>query len=70
MPGFPITRRRVTLGVAAVGGMLLTTRRAHAVDFPMRQYHNQPTDSPLHKRLVQKWDAVKAETHGRVQVCG
>jgi tripartite ATP-independent transporter DctP family solute receptor len=48
--------------------MLLATRRAIAVDFPMRQYHNQPTDSPLHKRLVQMWDAVKAETRGRVQV--
>jgi tripartite ATP-independent transporter DctP family solute receptor len=68
MPDSPITRRRFNLGLAAVGGMLLTTRRANAVDFPMRQYHNQPTDSPLHKRLVQMWDAVKAETHGRVQV--
>lgn len=34
----------------------------------MRQYHNQPTESPLHKRLVQMWDAVKTETRGRVQV--
>ena len=48
--------------------MLLITRRVRAVDFPMRQFHNQPTDSPLHKRLVEMWDAVKAETHGRVQV--
>ena len=68
MPGSSITRRRFTQGLAAAGGMLLATRRAPAVDFPMRQYHNQPTDSPLHKRLVQMWDAVKAETHGRVQV--
>jgi len=68
MPDSPVTRRRFTLGLAAVGGKLLTTRLAHAVDFPMRQYHNQPTDSPLHNRLVQLWDAVKAETHGRVQV--
>jgi tripartite ATP-independent transporter DctP family solute receptor len=48
--------------------MFLATRRGIAADFPMRQYHNQPTDSPLHKRLVQMWDAVKAETRGRVQV--
>lgn len=68
VPGSPISRRRFTLGLAAAGGMLLTTRGALAVDFHMRQYHNQPTDSPLHKRLVQMWDAVKAETHGRVQV--
>jgi TRAP-type transport system periplasmic protein len=68
MTGSPITRRSFTLGLAAAGGMLLATRRAIAVDFPMRQYHNQPADSPLHKRLVQMWDAVKAETRGRVQV--
>jgi tripartite ATP-independent transporter DctP family solute receptor len=63
-----ITRRRFALGLAAAGGMFLTTRRAAAVDFPMRQFHNQPVESPLHKRLTQMWEAVKAETHGRVQV--
>jgi TRAP-type transport system periplasmic protein len=63
-----ITRRAFTVGLAAAGGMFLATRRSGAVDFPMRQYHNQPTDSPLHKRLVQMWDAVRAETGGRVQV--
>jgi tripartite ATP-independent transporter DctP family solute receptor len=56
------------MGLAAVSGLLLTTRRARAVDFPMRQFHNQPVESPLHKRLTQMWEAVKAETHGRVQV--
>jgi tripartite ATP-independent transporter DctP family solute receptor len=68
MPFSSLTRRRFTMGLAAAGGMLLTSRRAPAADFSMRQYHNQPTDSPLHKRLTQMWDAVKAETHGRVQV--
>jgi tripartite ATP-independent transporter DctP family solute receptor len=63
----PITRRHFTLGLAAAG-VMLTDRRASAADLPMRQYHNQPTDSPLHERLVQMWDAVKAETRGRVQV--
>lgn len=56
------------MGLAAAGGMLLTSRRARAADFSMRQYHNQPVDSPLHKRLTQMWDAVKAETQGRVHV--
>jgi TRAP-type transport system periplasmic protein len=63
-----ISRRRFALGLAASGGMLLITRRLRAADYKMRQYHNQPTDSPLHKRLVQMWDAVKTETQGRVQV--
>lgn len=55
------------MGVAAAGSMLLAARRAGAAEFAIRQVHNQPTDSPLHKRLVQMWDAVKGETHGRVQ---
>jgi TRAP-type transport system periplasmic protein len=68
MTGSPITRRRFTIGLAAVGGSLLAARRVPAADFHMRQYHNQPVESPLHKRLVQMWDAVKSETGGRVQV--
>ena len=68
MTGTPITRRRFTIGLAAVGGSLLAARRLPAADFHMRQYHNQPVESPLHKRLVQMWDAVKSETGGRVQV--
>ena len=34
----------------------------------MRQFHNQPAESPLHKSLVAMWEAVKNETHGRVDV--
>ena len=34
----------------------------------MRQYHNQPIESPLHKRLLEMWAAVGRETRGRVQV--
>ncbi len=63
-----ITRRKFATGLASAGGMLLATGRASAAEFSMRQYHNQPIESPLHKRLTQMWDAVKAETHGRVQV--
>ena len=63
-----MSRRRFTLGLAATGGMIVFSRRAVAADFDLRQYHNQPADSPLHKRLVEMWAAVKAETGGRVQV--
>ena len=63
-----ITRRRFTQGLAAAGGVLLISRRAPAADFHMRQYHNQPVEAPLHKRLTQMWEAVKTETQGRVQV--
>jgi tripartite ATP-independent transporter DctP family solute receptor len=48
--------------------MALISRNVHAADFKLRQFHNQPADSPLHKRLVQMWAAVKTETGGRVDV--
>jgi tripartite ATP-independent transporter DctP family solute receptor len=63
-----ISRRHFTIGLMAAGGMILVSRRGFAADFVMRQFHNQPADSPLHKRLVEMWAAVKEETHGQVQV--
>ena len=30
------------------------------------QYHNQPAASPLHRRLVEMWAAIRTETRGRV----
>ncbi len=63
-----ISRRHFTLGLMAAGGMMLASRRGIAADFVMRQFHNQPADSPLHKRLVEMWAAVKEETQGKVQV--
>jgi tripartite ATP-independent transporter DctP family solute receptor len=61
-----ISRRRFTLGLAAAGGMVLFTRRLPAAEFELRNFHNQPADSPQHKRLVEMWTAVEAETNGRV----
>jgi tripartite ATP-independent transporter DctP family solute receptor len=63
-----ISRRKFTRGMIAVGGALLLTRRLRAAEFELRQFHNQPAGSPLDKWLTQMWDAVKAETNGRVQV--
>jgi TRAP-type transport system periplasmic protein len=63
-----ISRRHFTLGAMATGGMILATRHAHAAGPELRQFHNQPADSPLHKRLVQMWDAVKLQSGGRVNV--
>jgi tripartite ATP-independent transporter DctP family solute receptor len=63
-----ITRRRFTLGLAAAGGMVLFTRRLRAAEFELRSFHNQPVESPMHKRLVEMWAAVEAETGGRVHV--
>ena len=63
-----ISRRKFASGLAAAGGMLLITRRTRSAEFELRQFHNQPADSPLHRRLVEMWDGVKTETNGRVQV--
>jgi tripartite ATP-independent transporter DctP family solute receptor len=63
-----ISRRQFTARLALAGGMALVSRNIQAADFKLRQFHNQPADSPLHKRLVEMWAAVKAETGGRVDV--
>ena len=62
------TRRKFSQGLMAAGGMMLLGGPARAADFDLRQYHNQPADSPLDQWLGKMWDAVKTETKGRVQV--
>ena len=64
-----VSRRKFTRHLAAAGsGMLLLSRRASAAEFELRQFHNQPADSPLDKWLTQMWSAVATETNGRVHV--
>src|SRR4051812_40074878 len=59
-----LTRRRFVTGVASAA---IVTRPARAADFSFTQYHNQVAASPLHTQLVAMWDAVHAETRGRVE---
>jgi tripartite ATP-independent transporter DctP family solute receptor len=63
-----ISRRQFSLGLVAAGGSAFLGRGAQADVAEMRQFHNQPEESPLHKSLVNMWAAVKGETGGRVQV--
>src|SRR5690349_24017500 len=63
-----ISRRQFTNGFLMAGGLALMSPGIQAADFKLRQFHNQPADSPLHKRLVEMWAAVKSETGGRVDV--
>src|SRR5579872_6577305 len=63
-----ISRRKFNSGMIAAGSLLLVSRGARAADFELRQFHNQPADSPLDKWLNAMWAAVKTETNGRVQV--
>ena len=62
------TRRQVNVALAAAGGMMLSARRAKAADFTLRHQHGLPEDSPLHKRALQMWAAILAETGGKVDV--
>ena len=68
--GQRITRRQFTLGLAAAGGLALLGRDSAypAAAGQMRQFHNQPMDSPLHSSLMNMWAAVKTETGGRIDV--
>ena len=61
-----ISRRRFAVGLAAASGLVLITKRLPAAEFELRNFHNQPADSPQHKRLVEMWTAIEKETRGRV----
>jgi tripartite ATP-independent transporter DctP family solute receptor len=66
MSGALISRRQFAVGLAAAGGLVLITRRLPAAEFELRNFHNQPADSPQHKRLLEMWAAIEKETGGRV----
>ena len=63
-----MSRRQFTLGLVAAGGSLLAKQPEQAAAFEMRQFHNQPPDSPLHAALVDLWASVREQTAGRLNV--
>ena len=60
-----LTRRSFVTG-AAVGSITVFARSLRAAAYTFQQFHNQPAASPLHRRLVEMWAAIRAETGGRV----
>src|SRR3984893_1179267 len=60
------TRRSVLSGAAAQGATLIV-RPTLAADHKFVQYHNQTAGGTLHRNLVAMWEAVRAETNGRVE---
>src|SRR5438034_6694418 len=60
-----LTRRSLLAGAAA-GSITVFARSLRAADYTFLQFHNQPSTSPLHRRLVEMWTAIRAETGGRV----
>jgi TRAP-type C4-dicarboxylate transport system substrate-binding protein len=59
-----LTRRAMIAGTA---GATLIVKRGQAAEYKFSQYHNQGTNVPLHRNLVAMWDAIRAETNGRVE---
>src|SRR6266853_1720474 len=63
-----LNRRSLVAGLAATGTVGIGLRAARAQSFKARQYHPQPAASHLHIYLTKLWDAVRAETDGRLDV--
>ncbi len=61
-----LSRRSVVAGTAAAGSMIMI-KHLRAAEHTFAQYHNQPAGGTLHRNLVAMWDAVRAETNGRVE---
>jgi TRAP-type transport system periplasmic protein len=62
-----ITRRTLVAGATAFGLPAITVRPTRAADFSFKQFHNQAAGGTLQKNLLAMWDAIKAETNGRVE---
>src|SRR5712675_1298846 len=65
MPG-KFSRRSLIAGATAVGSTIIV-KPVRAADYKLAQYHNQPAGGTLNKNLVAMWDAIRAETNGRVE---
>jgi len=59
-------RSSLLVGASAFGSTIIV-KPALAADYKFVQYHNQTAGGTLHKNLVAMWDAVRAESNGRVE---
>jgi tripartite ATP-independent transporter DctP family solute receptor len=59
--------RRTFVSAATLGAATLFVRSSRAAEYAFIQYHNQPEASPLHRRLVEMWSAIRTGTRGRVE---
>ena len=62
-----ITRRSLVAGATAFGLPAIIVRPTLAADYNFKQYHNQAAGGTLQKNLLAMWEAIKAETNGRVE---
>src|SRR5262245_10860201 len=66
-PMTTLTRRSLVAGATALGLPAIIVRPTLAADYSFKQFHNQAASGTLQKNLVAMWDAIKAETNGRVE---
>src|ERR1700760_1507781 len=59
--------RRSVLAAAAAMGPAIIVRPTGAPPHTFAQYHNQAASGTLHKNLTAMWQAIAAETNGRVE---
>jgi tripartite ATP-independent transporter DctP family solute receptor len=59
--------RRSVLTSAAAAGTTIMVKPTRAADYTFAQYHNQAASGTLHKNLTAMWEAIRAETNGRVE---
>src|ERR1700759_4592279 len=59
--------RRSVLAAAAALHPPIPRRPTRAADYTFAQYHNQAASGTLHKNLNAMWQAIAAETNGRVE---
>ena len=64
----PISRREFSAGLMSCAATTLLARADTQPKFKFRQFHNQPAESPLHRRLTEMWTAVQDDTGGQVRV--
>jgi tripartite ATP-independent transporter DctP family solute receptor len=62
-----LTRRTLLTGAAAAAGSAVFVKPTRAAEYQFSQYHNQAPTGPLHQNLMAMWEAVRAETNGRVE---
>jgi len=60
------SRRSVLAGASALGSSIVV-KPSLAADYKFVQYHNQTAGGTLHRNLAAMWEAVRAETNGRVE---
>src|SRR2546421_7131217 len=67
MPTGKLTRRALMAGATAFGSAAIIVKSLQAADYKFAQYHNQAATGTLHKNLTSMWDAIRAETNGRLE---